>query len=302
MAGNRGEVAAAPPAAWRSRRAWIGAALVAALAHASGGARADAPAAPVGLSGAFGSFTITPSRILFEGPTRNAEITLVNSGPRPASYRVLMTNMRMDANGTLAPIDSAGPGEAFADRWIRFSPHQVELQPGVPQTIRLQLQAPSGDVTGELRSHLVVRAIPSLDPADSSGASPQGIRTALTPVYGVAIPVIVRRGSTGVGVSIDSLRIDRTSDASPWLAFTLRRMGNRSVYGHLEADLLDGPTPRTLGALRGVAVYVPNDVRRIEIPLTPGPAGLPRSGRVRVRYRDAESNFRVLAEAELALP
>ena len=264
---------------------------------------ADPPAAsPVGVAGSFGSFTVTPSRVVLEGALRSAEITLINSGPASATYRLSLIHLRMAESGALSEIDSAGPGETFADALIRYSPQQVELEPGVPQTVRLLLRGSEG-FTGEARSHLVVRAIPAVASADSGTESGRQVAVGLTPVYGVAIPVIVRRGAPEVSVHIDRLLLTAGADGGARLEFALLRSGGRSVYGHVEVTLTArGERPRMVGALRGVAIYVPNDHRLVEIPLSLSLAALPRDGRLSVRYEDAEGSRGTIAEAEFALP
>ncbi len=54
-----------------------------------------ATASLAALAQAAGGVMITPTRIVFEGRTRSAEVTVRNSGTASATYRISFKNMRM---------------------------------------------------------------------------------------------------------------------------------------------------------------------------------------------------------------
>ena len=84
---------------WRALLvAFIFGALVAALTHAQPGA---------------GDLLVTPTRVVFEGRQRTAQITLVNRGAAAATYRIAFTNLRMNEEGGTKEIETSGaePGE-----------------------------------------------------------------------------------------------------------------------------------------------------------------------------------------------
>ena len=258
-----------------------------------------------GIGGGGGGFRVTPTRIVFEGRSRSAELTLVNTGTEPATYRVSLARMRMSESGAIAEVVDALPGESFADSLVRFSPRQVELEPGIAQTVRMQLRKPADLPPGEYRSHLIFRALPSVEPEGGSGvqAGARGVSIALRPVFGAAIPVIVRQGETAATVQIGGLELRRRTEAAGGtvLALEMRRTGNRSVYGDLTVTYTPrGGRPRTVGGMRGIAVYAPNLVRRVLVPLGPDTDG-PWMGTLRVTYDEVVDEHELLAEAELAL-
>jgi hypothetical protein len=273
----------------------------------------SAPASPEarpwgGIGGAGGGFRVTPTRVVFEGRTRSAELTLVNTGVETATYRVSLGRMRMSEDGAIEEIVEPLPGENFADSLVRFSPRQVELEPGVAQTVRMQLRMPASLPAGEYRSHLVFRALPPVEAEDGAGAPARGTRgvsIALRPVFGAAIPVIVRRGETAASVTIGGLELRRRPDEQGGLdlALEMRRTGNRSVYGDVTVFFTPlGGRARNVGGMRGLAVYLPNAVRRVVVPLRIGPNEPWKSGTFRVTYEEAVADRELLAEAELALP
>ena len=107
-----------------------------------------------------GDLVVAPTRIVFEGRTRTAQLSLLNKGSAAATYRISLINMRMTEDGGFKEIDEPAPGEQFADRLIRYAPRQVVLAPGDSQAVRLLLRKPRGLEPGEYRSHLLFRAIP----------------------------------------------------------------------------------------------------------------------------------------------
>lgn len=81
-----------------------------ALAFAIGGAVKSVSAVA---QGGAGDITVTPTRIMLEGRTRSATISLANTGARKATYRLAIVNMRMTENGGFERIEEGGgrPGE-----------------------------------------------------------------------------------------------------------------------------------------------------------------------------------------------
>ncbi|MFN7970844.1 MAG: hypothetical protein U0166_00580 [Acidobacteriota bacterium] len=180
--------------------------------------------------------------------------------------------MRMSEDGRIGLAEGdPDPAETVAQALVRFSPRQVTLEPGEIQTVRLQLRKPADLAAGEYRIHLVLREVPDVvEPPGGDTAPASAMSIELTPVYGICIPLIVRQGETEATVSLSNMRLISASakDAAPRLAFTIHRHGNRSVYGDLQATALgpDGKA-RVIGLQKGLAVYVPNATRNVDMPL-----------------------------------
>jgi P pilus assembly chaperone PapD len=259
--------------------------------------------------GGVGDFLIAPTRVVFEGRQRTAEITLVNTGSRTATYRISFIQLRMGENGGTSEIQSPGPGERFADSLIRYSPRQVVLEPNVAQAVRMQLRMPADLPPGEYRSHLLFRAVPPAEPVERAVAPtptlPQEVGVRLTPIFGVSIPVIVRHGETSATVTLSDLEVVPPSapEETPTLRFRMNRTGNRSVYGDVTATLAPaGGRPLVVGVANGIAVYTPNAVRVVSVALRLPPATSLRAGVLRVTYAEREPRRETIAEAELQLP
>lgn len=261
------------------------------------------PAAAAPAGGAPG-LIVTPTRIVLQGRTRSAELTLLNTGDAPATYRLSLVNMRMTGDGVLEPATERREGERFADRMIRFAPRQVTLAPGTPQRVRLLLRRPADLPPGEYRTHLLIRTLPEVGAGrdiETLAGAERGIKLRLIQVFGVSVPVIVRHGPLAASVAISEVALRRRQRR---LTLELTRTGERSVYGDITAvyQRAGGP-PLAVGEVRGIAVYTPNRERTVALPLRP-PAGVRFDrGRILVTYRTpAEEGGQVLAETAIAVP
>lgn len=260
-------------------------------------------------SHAFAELMLYPTRIVFEGNQRAAQLELINNGSESATYRISLVNRRMSETGAFSEIDAPLPGEQFAEELLRYSPRQVTLQPGVGQTVRIMVRKPANLATGEYRSHLLFAKQPEAGGRQSAESSRGitddneiGIR--LTTLVGASIPVIVRHGKTKVSVSLTHLELLRPSGQAPVLAFHMERSGTQSVYGNLTVSFIPaGGAEQVIAQANGLAVYTPNSLRRASIALQPPQDQQLTAGTLRVLYREqAEDNGERLAEAFLKLP
>jgi hypothetical protein len=271
---------------------------------ASGPATAQAP----------GALGVSPTNVLFDGRTRSVEITLINRGTEPATYRIGFQNLRQLDGGeyqTVERPEDLKPDEKPAEPMLRYSPRQVTIDPGKPQTIRLMLRKPASLAVGEYRSHLLFQQLPPRDSGESIEPSPgdEKIAIRMLPLFGVSIPVIVREGDTRASAALTAMRI---ADADPktiderHLEFRITRDGNASVRGDFEALYIPaaGGEPVPVGKLNGVSVLYPNAGRIVRMRMTV-PEGVTLSaGKLLLNCRASGDGDQqpLLASAELALP
>ncbi|MBW8847449.1 MAG: molecular chaperone [Burkholderiales bacterium] len=251
-----------------------------------------------------------PTRIVFDKQQRAAQVELMNQGKTPETYRINLVNRRMGPNGEFIAVEQPGPGEQFADAMLRYSPRQVTIPPGSSQIVRILLRKPDGLAEGEYRSHLqfdrVAEATGASSVEDVAKREGQDVGVVIQALVGASIPVIVRQGDTHARLDLSELAVRPPSSAGPGtLSFQMKREGNRSVYGDLLATFTTtaGVTFEVARA-GGVAVYVPNAERRVQLPLQL-PAGnttLPQ-GTLKLAFRERpESGGKLLAETSLNLP
>jgi hypothetical protein len=282
-------------------------ALVLAFAGAAtAGAQEPAPAPSPRLpgSGGAGDLLVAPTRVVLEGSKRSAELTLLNVGTKPATYRISFLEMEMTPEGELREVPSPPPAKKVASKLTRYAPREVLLEPGVSQTIRMQVRKPAELAAGEYRSHLLLRAVPAAEEAQPEGVA-EGERTfqiRLIPVFGVTIPVIVRHGPVSAKASLTGLEVADGPDGKRIARVAIGREGNASLYGNLTIRYTPpGGSETVVGEVNGVGVYAELTERRLAVPLRTPPNVSIASGRLRAVYREAEADGKLLAETSLEL-
>jgi hypothetical protein len=253
---------------------------------------------------------VAPTRVVFEGRTRAAEITLVNIGREPATYRISLYHLRMLESGEMKEIETPEDGAPWSDDLVRYAPRQVTLAPNVSQVVRIQLRLPASLPDGEYRSHLLFRAVPqeSAMPERSiekpAGEDTKAFSVRLTPIYGVSIPLIVRHGQTSAAAELRGVSFQPAKGAEPAaVSCVLARSGNQSLYGNVTVSFVPpSGAPRVVGMMNGVAVYTPLPDRTLRIPLQPPPGLALSGGKLEIAFSRPEQNGERLASATLPLP
>ncbi|HVE70336.1 MAG TPA: molecular chaperone [Thermoanaerobaculia bacterium] len=242
-----------------------------------------------------GELMVHPTRLVFDGNTRTAQVDVINSGTETMTYRISVIRRRMTDTGDFVTVDQPAANEWFSDEMIRYSPRQVVLPPGGAQAVRLQIRKPAGLEDGEYRAHLLFQALPPAEShaAPATAAETKDLEIHLHAVYSVSIPVIVRHGATAAEVAIRDVAVRDNA-----VSFTLDRKGTRSVYGDLIVSLRGARgTERVIARANGVAVYTPNATRRVRLPLAPG---LLSAGELHVAFAERrEQAGRVEAESRI---
>jgi len=246
-----------------------------------------------------GDLLVAPTRLVLDG-RKGTEVVLNNIGDEPAAYRVSVELRRMKEDGGLEEVTAPTAEDKLAQDMIVYAPRRVTLAPNEPQSIRIAARPPQGLPDGEYRVHLLFRAIPAPTPvaAVQPAAAQKGLRFALTPVYGVTIPVIVRLGRLEAKAGIANVQLDRKA-ARPAVALDLSRTGERSTFG--EVRVLKAGVKDPIAIQRAVAVYTEIGTRRLSIPLNDDFKGDP-SGPVTVQYVETyDDGSKVIAETSAVL-
>lgn len=247
-----------------------------------------------------GDLLISPQRLFFEGPTRTQELTLINVGPRTATYRIFFTQMDMAEDGNLNETKEKTKDGKYAEDVLRYSPRQVTLEPGIAQTVRLSLRKPEGISVGEYRSHLVFRYVPEPEPTkvvDPKEPEPTGLSISFIALPGIAAPIVVRHGATTATATWESASL--TPGTPPTLEASLARNGNQSIYGDLRVTFTPaGSSEKVIVySMNWAAVYDPLPRRRFKLPLNL-PGGPTAKGSLRLQFLAPETD-KPLAETKL---
>lgn len=233
---------------------------------------------------AAGDLLVAPTRIVLDG-RRGAEVILNNIGSEEATYRISLELRRMSDIGRLEDIlpEDANEKEKSALEIIRFAPRRVTLPPNQPQSIRVGLQGTETLPDGEYRAHMLFRAIPKTPDATAEPEPGNGLKINLIPVYGVTIPVIVRKGELRATAAIANAAIARDVEGQT-LQFDLSRQGDKSVFGEVHVTRPGVAEP--LLVAKGIAVYPELGSRQVSLPLDAVSAAK-MSGEVVISYYEA---------------
>lgn len=254
-----------------------------------------------------GDLLVAPTRVVMSGGGAS-QVVLSNIGENPATYRITLELRRMTPNGDTVEVSDADATaqERAALDMVRYAPRRILLQPNQPQAVRISARPPEGLPDGEYRVHMSFRAIPDATPvaAPTPGGeatpppSAQGLSIRLTPVYGITIPVIVRKGQLQGGATLANPRIERTG-ATGQLHLDLGRTGDRSVYGEVRVIAPGQRDPIML--VRGIAIYPEVSARKLVLPVTADQLARLR-GPVRIEYREpAEAGGGLIAALDANL-
>ena len=247
-----------------------------------------------------GDLLVAPTRIVLDA-RRSTEVVLNNIGERPATYRISLEIKRMTPEGRLEtiPAEAWTEAERAMNDMLVFSPRRVTLPPNQPQVVRIAARLPEGLADGEYRGHLLFRAVPDPRAAAPTEGEVQvnsgGVAISLVPIYGVTIPVIVRRGELNVAASLANARLSEEAPGRPVFSVDIGREGNRSLYGEILVTVPGQAQPVIVA--RGVGVYTELARRTLNLAISPDQAALLRSGPVTVRYvEDRDAGSAQLAE------
>ncbi len=249
---------------------------------------------------AAGDLLVAPTRIVLDG-RRGTEVILNNVGAEEATYRISLELRRMNTQGRLEDVEVAVANEIEkkAVEMVRFAPKRVTLPPNQPQSIRIAIQQPEGLPDGEYRAHMMFRAIPKVQAATAAPSKDSGVQIQLIPIYGVTIPIIIRKGKLQAVAAIANPRLGKEQDV-PMLIFDLSRTGNRSVFGDVKVSKSGVAAP--VFQAKGIAIYPEIAKRTVSIPL-PEEVAAQLHGPLTIGYYEAaEAGSGLIAEVKSVLP
>ncbi len=250
---------------------------------------------------AAGDLLVAPTRVVLSGGGAT-EVILSNIGDTPATYRISLELRRMTPEGDLddVPDSAATEADKAALAMVRYAPRRITLQPNQPQSIRVSARPGAELPDGEYRVHLLFRAIPDAAPAAQAIEQPgaPGLSIRLTPIYGITIPLIVRKGQLQASAAIANPRVEQR-DGVNFLKVDLQRSGTRSVYG----DITLGPRGgKPVYSAKGFAVYPELAARTVTLQLAPEEAAK-LHGPMHIEYREpADTGGMLMASLDANLP
>jgi hypothetical protein len=246
-----------------------------------------------------GDLLVAPTRVVLDGP-RGTEVILNNVGAAAATYRISLELKRMTSAGEFEEIalEKANDAEKQMISMISYAPRRVVLIPNQPQSIRIGVRAPATLADGEYRAHMLFRAIPESRSVTAAPSSTAGVSITLTPIYGVTIPIIVRKGTLKATAAISNVKLTQ-DDGRPALSVELSRTGTRSTYGRIR--ILKPGSAKPVFEARGIAVYTEVKTRTVTFAVDPAIVAQ-ISGPATVQYVDEpEAGGGVIAETRTVI-
>jgi len=236
-----------------------------------------------------GDLLIAPTRLVLDG-RRGGEVILSNIGDEEATYRVTLELRRMTPEGELEPVEesAANLAEKAALEMIRYAPRRVILPPGEPQAIRISARPGAELPDGEYRVHMSFAALPKVRPVVPADEAPpaQGISISIVPVYGITMPIIMRKGELEVTGALANPKLEETAEGTVF-AVDISRSGQASLYGDLLVYPQGADDPAFVA--RGLGVYPEIESRHTAFVVSPEQAAAMR-GPVRVELREPVQN------------
>src|SRR5688500_783290 len=242
-----------------------------------------------------GDLLIAPTRLVLVG-RRGGEVILSNNGAEEATYRVTLELRRMTPDGELEPIEESAANltEKAALEMIRYAPRRVILPPGEPQAIRISARPGAELPDGEYRVHMSFAALPKVRPVSPANDAPaQGISISIVPVYGITMPIIIRKGELEVTGALANPKLEETAEGTVF-AVDISRSGEASLYGDLLVYPQGADEPAFVA--RGLGVYPEIDSRHTAFGIAPEQAAAMR-GPVRIELREPVQNGGALIAA-----
>ena len=234
-----------------------------------------------------GDLLIAPTRLVLDG-RRGGEVILSNMGSEEETYRVSLELRRMDENGNLEPVEetAANAAEKAALAMIRYAPRRVTLPPSQPQSIRISARPGAELPDGEYRVHMSFAALPKVRPVTDGPVDKSGIAINLIPVYGIVMPIIIRKGELKVTAGIANPRIVHGPNGDRF-SLDMTRSGNESIYGDILVYRQGAKDPAFTA--RGIGVYPEIEARHATFELSPEQS-VALKGPVRIEFREAVEN------------
>lgn len=207
------------------------------------------------------SLGFSPQRIVLKDNQRSTSLTLTNRGDTEAIFRISMTDVIYNPDGTVTQTIKPPPGYPTARQLIRFSPRQVQLKPGETQRVRVLLKSPKRIADGEYRIHALMKQVPDANSSNkTSDDDKKTLKGDISFSQAVAIPIIVRRGVSNTKSGIASIKRQDSK-----LNLMLWRTGNQSTYNNIEVYAGKVTESRKVTEIKGFSVPVPNTKRILSL-------------------------------------
>jgi len=210
------------------------------------------------------NIALSPLFLEFDADSKNRskQVRFTNTTNEEMGYTIRLVNFRQEADGSYTPVKNPPEGGAFADEHIEFSPRLAKLKPMESQTVRVQRRGMASGADGEYVSHLLIQESPP-EKKTNSPSNGKGLSIELRAIYGVSIPVMIKKGELFSSASIKGFKIADTTATA-----VIERAGTRSFLG--TAIVKSGG--EEIGRIENFRVFTTTKQRTLKIPLSQKPS------------------------------
>lgn len=164
-------------------------------------------------------------RIYLDFDHREKSFIVYNKDAYSQRCQLSLRHFVYDEVGGMEPYEGEKLPALSAKKIIKFSPKKFRIDPGKAQAVRFMVRRKANVEAKEYRSYLSVTCI--FDDEDVKNASSNEAR--IMPTLRHNVPIIVRTGDIPVEINFSDMSILKDT-----LTLNLNRLGQRSIYGHIE--------------------------------------------------------------------
>ena len=242
---------------------------------------------------AYANLLISPTRISFDERQRTAKVTVINTGDKYQTYRVLWSEKQAQPTGGY--IQLAEPTNESLSTMARLSPKQMRLAPGEKQTVKIAIRKPKNLVSGEYRSHLLFQALPGENTNKTSSIK-------VNMIMSYSIPILLRKDMQQPNVVIEQAQLVlNNSNKRPQFLLNINREGKFSSYGKLSAYFVDGDNEQVkIAEIGNLSIYPEVNNAFVTLSLF-SDKNLDKTGKVIFKYEGSQE-YKDLEFAQYTLP
>lgn len=200
---------------------------------------------------------VSPTTLFIDERSREAQVTVGNSGDSPEEATVELKFGFPDADSAGTPyvrlVDDPGPEFPSAADWIRPFPLRLRLEPRTQQVVRLLARPPADLPDGEYWTRMIVTG-------RGANLRVQGVDSVLRAGVSLEIRLVTsvtyRKGRVSTGVVLRSIAAEAEGDSlAVWAS--LGREGNAAWLGTADIELVNSRGSVVKRWSTGFAVYYP---------------------------------------------
>ena len=234
---------------------------------------------------------VYPTRVLLTDQKKAAHLSLRLIGNKPEKYRISTVFYRMKPSGALEKVNQPTPLERPANDLIRYSPHEVTLNPQIEQVVRILIFANKPLDEAEYRAHIYFEPIQDdIEMKSPATDKAENVSMLLSAKIAVAVPVFFRHGKTSSKITLSQLKLLDLKSGEKAFEVKLGYQGNRFPFGDFKAifSTQEKSDPIEIAYISGVSSYIKD--RNVSFALKPPSDINLKSGKLRLDYQEPKED------------